>query len=399
MVYSPSTKLSYDKGYECCTVLTEGNVMVTKCLGSDCRIQMKLVDWLILAERRETVVPPSVDPPPSEEAEYVYSDDEEVTGDTVDDASKEAWPCRSRFCAKAYAVYMKGTAEGKDARVVNEEENVAFNACEICHPKDHDAVALKEMEWISRDFPVGTKLRWMCDLSLGEGSATAIVTKTGVLQVKMVHAGTVPTIPYTDYKKVFYDSALDWYKSLPKNGDVQIIPAMSLLDRKLLLLSGELTDAQLVKEYMKRFRVNQTHYGSLTALENLETFKQDMETAHARLSRRTLETDLEFPKHRMSMTKTFVIYMRRFQNYTLIVNAMNEQQKNFRPKGYVSSKSRSRLWLTVNGRNEYVTVVDDKIAVGNLALVQRFDEIPGVEFVNGKPKLIALYRKKKINLY
>jgi hypothetical protein len=47
MSYSPGTKLSYADGMECATVVTNGNVIVTKGL---CRSQLlKLDDWLILA--------------------------------------------------------------------------------------------------------------------------------------------------------------------------------------------------------------------------------------------------------------------------------------------------------------------------------------------------------------
>ena len=51
--YSPGTKLSYNNGSECCTVLTEGNAMVTRVWGERWWEQMWLADWLILAEGKE----------------------------------------------------------------------------------------------------------------------------------------------------------------------------------------------------------------------------------------------------------------------------------------------------------------------------------------------------------
>jgi hypothetical protein len=53
--YTPGTKLSYDgeRGKEACIVLTDGNVHLTKVWGEDRWQQMKLADWLILAEGLE----------------------------------------------------------------------------------------------------------------------------------------------------------------------------------------------------------------------------------------------------------------------------------------------------------------------------------------------------------
>ena len=48
MSYSPATKLSHSGATQCCTVLTNGNIMVTRGLGAGS--MMKLEDWQILAD-------------------------------------------------------------------------------------------------------------------------------------------------------------------------------------------------------------------------------------------------------------------------------------------------------------------------------------------------------------
>jgi hypothetical protein len=52
-VYTPGTKLSYANGTECCTVLTDGNALITRVWGDEWWEQMKLADWLILADGDE----------------------------------------------------------------------------------------------------------------------------------------------------------------------------------------------------------------------------------------------------------------------------------------------------------------------------------------------------------
>ena len=51
MAYIPGTKLCYAEWSQRCTVLTDGNVMVTKGLSSG--NVLKLADWLILADGNE----------------------------------------------------------------------------------------------------------------------------------------------------------------------------------------------------------------------------------------------------------------------------------------------------------------------------------------------------------
>jgi hypothetical protein len=74
MAYAPGTKLSFNNGDECCTVLTEGNALVTKVWGSRLWEMMKLADWLILAEGKETVSNPVSNPvsKPVEPVEPAY---------------------------------------------------------------------------------------------------------------------------------------------------------------------------------------------------------------------------------------------------------------------------------------------------------------------------------------
>lgn len=178
--YIPGTKLSYNNGTECCTVLTEGNSLVTKVWGQDHWEQMWLADWLVLAEggEQEDFIPlaPKVeefdDLPPLIPLNEIQAD--------------EAWADFSRRSAELEAK-RKPT-----------------------YPKRS----------------IGTKLKWI-STDDAETYRVAIVTKDGICQVKAVTGGGGDCYFDPDTNKRYltkrtFDSEGSWRNALPKGGDVYV---------------------------------------------------------------------------------------------------------------------------------------------------------------------------------
>jgi hypothetical protein len=158
--YTPGTKLSFDNGRECCTVLTEGNALVTRVYGSTHWEQMWLADWLIIAEgtEREDFIPV----PKETFDEEDYSDMPPLIPFNFTLKTKEDYPNR----------------------------------------------------------PIGTKFKWI----LNEYTyRVAIMTKQGVHQVKAITEGNGECY-YDDFKRYYvkrtFDSEESWRKSLPDGGQV-----------------------------------------------------------------------------------------------------------------------------------------------------------------------------------
>jgi len=419
MSYASATKLSYANGSEVCVVLTEGNVMVTKCMNAECRVQMKLADWLILAEGKEVID----FVPKEEEVEVVYDDDADSTGsricsdeicgyayrlywkgmkegrtheDMVNEHTEAFHNCEDcnpvkqscappDFCGEAHYVFKKGRTSNKTLKEINDEEQIAFQACQVCHPKLEGLSTPDE----SHVFPVGTKLRWTSSDS--NSYRVAIMTKKGILVVKEFKPDPLP-IP--TYPKQLFETPAAWYASLPQNGSVEATVYKTAIEKKIESVSSIESDVEKLKELVARFRIKQDYYQNPTALENLASFESQMKLYYGVISKITLEDDMKNPNYRMRLTKRFIANVNRFSNYTLVVNAMTEGQKNWRPASYVRARRNNRLWITVNGEEKLVTVYNDKIGVqGFNRLFDSFDQIPGV---NGKPVLRVRYRNRMV---
>lgn len=422
MSYAPATKLSYANGSEACVVLTEGNVMVTKCMNVECRLQMKLVDWLILSEGKE--VKDFV--PNDNGVEIVYDDDADSTGSQIcsgelcgnafrlywkgiqegrtheemvenhtetfhncEDCNPVKQPCAPPdFCGEAHYVFKKGRTSTKSLREINDEEQAAFQACEVCHPKPVEGLTTPDA---SLSFPVGTKLRWSS--SETDSYRVAVMTKTGLLVVKDFNSASDPT---TTYPKQFFETPAIWYSSLPQNGSVEATVYKTAVEKKIEV-SSSLSDIEKLKELIQRFKIKQDYYENPTAVENLASFERQMKLYHNLLAKITLYDDMKWPANRMRLTKRLMILVNRFNNYTLVVNAMTESQKNWRPASYVYARRNNRLWINVNGLEKFITIYKDKIAVeGSNMLYDSFDQIPDVNMVDGKPLLRARYRNRMV---
>lgn len=177
--YTPGTKLSYASGTECCTVLTNGNSLVTKVWGHDHWEQMRLADWLILADgwEQEDYIPLAV----NQEAEDDYSDLPPLVSIGKEDVDD--------FWAELSRRSLELEAQRKPA-----------------YPKRS----------------IGTKLKWVLD---DETYRVAVVTKDGICQVKAITEGGGDCY-YDDMTgkryltKRTFDSEASWREALPQGGDV-----------------------------------------------------------------------------------------------------------------------------------------------------------------------------------
>lgn len=180
--YAPGTKLSYNNGTECCTVLTDGNAMVTKVWGDRWWEQMRLADWLILAEGQE-----EEDFIPIASANTVQEDEFADLPPLVpmsDLQMNDFWTELGRRSADLEAEHASK------------------------YPKRS----------------IGTKFKWILD---DETYRVAIVTKHGVCQVKAVTEGGGDCYYDNKTKKRYltkrtFDSEASWLASLPRSGEVYV---------------------------------------------------------------------------------------------------------------------------------------------------------------------------------
>jgi hypothetical protein len=177
--YTPGTKLSYNNGTECCTVLTQGNSLVTKVWGYDHWEQMWLADWLILAEgtEQQDYIPLA----PNEQAEEEFDD-------------------------------LPGLIPLNELQVNDIWAEVGRRSAEL--------EAKRKPEYPKR--PIGAKLNWVLN---DETYRIAVVTKDGICQVKAVTDGEGDC--YYDNKtgkryltKRTFDSEASWRATLPQGGEV-----------------------------------------------------------------------------------------------------------------------------------------------------------------------------------
>lgn len=179
--YTPGTKLSYDNGNECCTVLTNGNALVTRVWGERWWEQMLLADWLILADghEEEDFIPISK----AEEDDSAYDD----LPPLVSLSEAEV----NQFWADL----------GRRSTQLEAKRNPTY-------PKR----------------PIGTKLKWVSDED-EETYRVAIVTKDGVCQVKAITEGGGDCY-YVGKKRYLtkrtFDSESSWRRALPSGGEVYV---------------------------------------------------------------------------------------------------------------------------------------------------------------------------------
>jgi hypothetical protein len=176
--YIPGTKLSFNNGADCCTVLTDGNAMVTKVWGDRWWEQMRLADWLILAEGQEE----DFIPIPNHAEEDEYADMPPLIPLTKAEINN-FWDT------------MVSTTAKQDAK----------RPVATC-PKR----------------PIGTKFKWTSS-EHDETYRIAVVTKDGICQVKAITEGGGDCYFVGNRRyltKRTFDSEASWLASLPRDGEV-----------------------------------------------------------------------------------------------------------------------------------------------------------------------------------
>lgn len=181
--YIPGTKLSYNNGTECCTVLTNGNSLVTKVWGNDHWEQMWLADWLILAEG-------------TEQEDYIPLATNTVQQDTEEfDDLPPLIPLNDLQVNHIWAELGRRSAEFEARR-------------KPTYPKRS----------------IGTKLKWVSSED-DETYRVAVVTKDGICQVKAITEGGGDcyydnTTGKRYLTKRTFDSEASWREALPQGGDI-----------------------------------------------------------------------------------------------------------------------------------------------------------------------------------
>ena len=195
--YIPGTKLSYANGTECCTVLTNGNALVTKVWGDRWWEQMPLADWLILAEGQE-----EEDFIPISKAEEEYDD-------------------------------MPGliSLNTPSAQEVNAFwDNLVQRTADVDRAfrptKKARATPTKQAPAIPSKVPIGTKFKWT-SAEDDETYRVAVKTKDGICQVKAVTEGGGDCYFDPKTKKRYltkrtFDCEASWLDSLPEGGEVAV---------------------------------------------------------------------------------------------------------------------------------------------------------------------------------
>jgi hypothetical protein len=180
--YKAGTKLSYNNGTECCTVLTDGNALVTKVWGERWWEQMRLADWLILAEGQE-------------EEDFIPI----VPANTLQQEEFDDLP---------------------DLISLNDVEVNQFWA-ELGH-RSAQLEAQPNPTYPKRS--IGTKLKWVSEED-EETYRVAIVTKHGICQVKAITEGGGDCY-YIGKKRYLtkrtFDSEGSWRNALPEGGNVYV---------------------------------------------------------------------------------------------------------------------------------------------------------------------------------
>jgi hypothetical protein len=413
--YTTGTLLSYASGSECATVVSENLALVTMYNGSKSNMLVELKEWLSTSNGREQEdfipIPRETEgnddnSPCSKEvcssAFKVYAAGR-ISGSTHDEMVSEHtetfrscnWcnpnemPCfPSRFCGKAYSVYMAGKVEGKNRIQISKEENEAFQACETCNPKT-----------LIESYPIGTILRWNHEVNGEESRRTAVITKLGVLQVMGFYTDELHGTPLKIkcYEKVLFPSIAKWRESLPGYGSVSISQRVPSNKESIKPLES-LTDYEALTALITRFNVRQKVHLYKSPLEIHAIDLKSLECSRDFLATRTLEKDLENPGLRKDVTDILIRQIETYNNYKVVLDAMTETEKNYHHPFDIYPMGQSRLYAYVNRKKHLISTYDGKIAIVGRPIANTFEE-SGIDYCNGKPILVAVYRKKEIKLY
>ena len=119
------------------------------------------------------------------------------------------------------------------------------NICRYCGEFVCRCEQAKDLEAPTYTFKVKSIVRWILN---DNTYRSAVVTKTGLLQVKIVNDG----LEYKD--NTFYATGDDWANSLPKSGMIIVSPPVSVLENKLTSPLKGPSDGHKLVELEQRFK-------------------------------------------------------------------------------------------------------------------------------------------------
>ena len=380
MSYFPATKLSYDEAKECATVLTDGMVMVTKANGGLVRFQMKLVDWLILAEGKE-------------QEEFIPLEPVNMTVPVspIETDADDAYH---------YADY------AEDVPVPMQFEDVPLAMASPAPLAAPSPIA-----------QIGSKFKWVLDEN---NYRVAIVTKDGLLQVKSVtdgggevHEPGCPCIPCREIalsggrlppwrrtyplKKTLFADEATWSASLPQGGLITLDgPSLTPANEKPRLSPG-MSDADKIHEIQERFKVKSGVRTSWSLHKCMDHQLVSVEKYRSELAKVTLDEDLS-SKKRHVLNLALGRAMRLYKYFSDRVS-QDPHNANTEPMKIVH-RGKNRLHVMINGSLHDIALKsesfnDDVIVVqplsGPARVIKDLNEI-------GNPPILVTYRRKSIEI-
>ena len=375
MSYLPATKLSFDQSHECVTVLTDGMVMVTKANGCSTRFQMKLVDWLILAEGKEQeefipLEPVNMTVPPSSieyDMSYEYSD--------MDYAEDDA---------------------------------------------DYEAAVARAAAPVAPVASVGSKFKWVLN---DETYRVAIMTKDGLLQVKSVtdgggdvHEAGCSCIPCKEIalsggrlppwrrayplKKTLFSDEAAWRASLPPGGTISLDGPSSRSKDEQPRWPWGMSDAEKIYQIQERFKVKTRVHTNLSIYKWMDHQLACVEKFRNELKNITLDEDLS-SKKRHILTLALKREMRLYKYFSERVS-QDPVNAHVEPM-VIKHGGKARLQVHIDGGWYDIALKGDRLNE-TLIVVQPLDKPKGpariVKDFNeiGNPPVWVDYRGKSIKM-
>ena len=248
---------------------------------------------------------------------------------------------------------------------------------------------------------VGAKLKWV-SASNPETYRIAIVTKTGVLQVKSMTdgegecditrtvGGTHPLI-----KKMFACEA-DWRASLPSGGTTTLsFPGKVASAPSADEAFPRLSDVEKVSALIKRYKVWHRVMKNRSRQECLDAAVARLD--HFRATMNTLSYDQMFEQGLFSSNR------RGFQCLLKIYSWCRDRVADAgvdanAPRFHYGRSGTGAIHAMINGQPHLITVYEDKIAAvltsdycGQVTFYKNFAEM-------GNPAIFVMYRKRIINI-
>ena len=364
-MYEPGTRLSYDNGAECATVLTNGMAMITVAQGSAWREKMSLDDWLILADGNERVV--------SLSRRETARIEEDMRRNALEQEEREyARMCDADWCAIGYRAYKAAEKEGLSSEQCWQED---YNAREVCP--------------VHTTYPqrsVGTKLHWTSED--GHGSRTVIVKKDGFHQVKWTYPSTICGQDIVDCQKRVFSSEAEWRDSLPP-GSVAVVAIKA--PPKWSCIKADMTDPEKLHHIEKTFKIRNTIVRYPSHSERLAAIQKSCEERQQYIECKD-DQGQDWPLILMKEEET--IQLEKMEDMT--ADEKTHVRYSIHNSGF------SRAYMQINGSLEEIayhsTDEGDFIMTANGNHYSYFEDMNPDLDSEGRPILRVKYRGRKMNL-